>query len=76
MPGEKPVIGPSLREGVKEGGRKLFLLLVVHAEREESAFLSPLPAAAQVPAVLGPPPLLHSPLSVLDMAGQQSRKLF
>lgn len=73
MPGEKPVIGPSLREGVKEGGSKLILLLV-HAEREESAFLSPLPAAAQVPAVLGPP-LLHSPLSVLDTAGQQSRKL-
>lgn len=75
MPGEKPVIGPSRREALKEGGSKLILLLLVHAEREESAFLSPLPAAAQVPAVLGPP-LLHSPLSVLDIAGQQSRKLF
>lgn len=45
------------------------LLLLAHAEREESAFLSPLPA------VLGPP-LLHSALSVLDITGQQSRKLF
>lgn len=61
------MLGPSLTAGVKEGGSKLILLLRELAEGGESAFLSPLPASAQVPAVL-----LHPPLSVLHITGQQS----